>query len=295
MEAKKVRKGVWNSFRPCPTSAGHADNKAPTALSRLVFFSLLPPLFQSPNPFGGRVETWEWKFGLRDTGFEVSREREREWEGIGNDVSPKVTDQPEFSRFLWISCVSIVKKKKKKILLVEEEWLILRIKIFLDQEYLRHAEQTVRTIILPKLIVVNWCRADEIISAPCSAINASTPNFLPLRNTLCIYIRLRSRKFLVNEFFHRYLSVKWIIIVSMFTDHAHLGSLWSIDVAILRIVCSVSIFLPFFFFHFTSLTFYFFPKFLSREYFLRLIFEMKKYIYIFLYIIILIKIIIIID
>lgn len=115
MEAKKVRKGVWNSFRPCPTSAGHADNKAPTALSRLVFFSLLPPLFQSPNPFGGRVETWEWKFGLRDTGFEVSREREREreWEGIGNDVSPKVTDQPEFSRFLWISCVSIVKKKKK--------------------------------------------------------------------------------------------------------------------------------------------------------------------------------------
>lgn len=121
------------------------------------------------------------------------------------------------------------------------------------------------------------------------------PNFLPLRNTLCIYIRLRSRKFLVNEFFHRYLSVKWIIIVSMFTDHAHLGSLWSIDVAILRIVCSVSIFLPFFFFHFTSLTFYFFPKFLSREYFLRLIFEMKKYIYIFLYIIILIKIIIIID
>lgn len=267
------------------------------------FFPLLPPLFQSPNPFGGRVETWEWKFGLRDTGFEVSREREREreWEGIGNDVSPKVTDQPEFSRFLWISCVSIV-KKKKKILLVEEERLILRIKIFLDQEYLRYAEQTVRTIIVPKLIVVNWCRADEIISAPCSAINASTPNFLPLRNTLCIYIRLWSRKFLVNEFFHRYLSVKWIIIVSMFgpflfMDHALPGSLWSIDVAILRIVYSVSIFLLFFFFHFTSLTLFFsYIEFLSREYFLRLIFEMTmKYIYIFLYIIILIKIIIIID
>lgn len=53
--------------------------------------------------------------------------------------------------------------------------------------------------------------ADEIISAPCSAINGSTANFLPLRNTIrVIYIRLRSRKFLVNEFFHRYLSVKWI-------------------------------------------------------------------------------------
>lgn len=99
--------------------------------------------------------------------------------------------------------------------------------------------------------------ADEIISAPCSAINGSTANFLPLRNTIrVIYIRLRSRKFLVNEFFHRYLSVKWInrfdfwirsyLRITRFRDR------YDRYVAILRIVCSVSIFLPFSFFFILS-------------------------------------------
>lgn len=304
MEAKKVRKGVWNSFRPCPTSAGHADNKAPTALSRLVFFSSPPPTLPIPQSLWG--SSGNLRMEVRSPGYRIrSFTRERERERVGGHWQWRFTkgDGPTwvFSFPVDFLCFNS-EKKKKKILLVEEKWLILRIKIFLDQEYLRYAEQTVRTIIVPKLIVVNWCRADEIISAPCSAINASTPNFLPLRNTLCIYIRLWSRKFLINEFFHRYLSVKWIIIVSMFgpflfMDHALPGSLWSIDVAILRIVYSVSIFLLFFFFHFTSLTLFFsYIEFLSREYFLRLIFEMTmKYIYIFLYIIILIKIIIIID
>lgn len=114
MEAKKVRKGVWNSFRPCPTSAGHADNKAPTALSRLVFFSSPPPTLPIPQSLWG--SSGNLRMEVRSPGYRIrsfTREREREWEGIGNDVSPKVTDQPEFSRFLWISCVSIVKKKKK--------------------------------------------------------------------------------------------------------------------------------------------------------------------------------------
>lgn len=125
--------------------------------------------------------------------------------------------------------------------------------------------------------------ADEIISAPCSAINGSTANFLPLRNTIrVIYIRLRSRKFLVNEFFHRYLSVKWInrfdVWIRSYLRITRFRDRYDRYVAILRIVCSVSIFLPFFFLHFISLTFYFFLyieyanrhiEILSREYFLR--------------------------
>lgn len=95
--------------------------------------------------------------------------------------------------------------------------------------------------------------ADEIISAPCSAINGSTANFLPLRNTIrVIYIRLRSRKFLVNEFFHRYLSVKWInrfdVWIRSYLRITRFRDRYDRYVAILRIVCSVSIFLPFFFF-----------------------------------------------
>lgn len=39
MEAKKVRGGV--EIRFAPSEAGHADNKAPTVLSRLVFSPLL--------------------------------------------------------------------------------------------------------------------------------------------------------------------------------------------------------------------------------------------------------------
>lgn len=99
--------------------------------------------------------------------------------------------------------------------------------------------------------------ADEIISAPCSAINGSTANFLPLRNTIrVIYIRLRSRKFLVNEFFHRYLSVKWInrfdVWIRSYLRITRFRDRYDRYVAILRIVCSVSIFLPFSFFFILS-------------------------------------------
>lgn len=97
------------------------QQSAYSALSPRIFFSPSPTL---PIPQSLWGSSGNLRMEVRSPGYRIrsfTREREREWEGIGNDVSPKVTDQPEFSRFLWISCVSIVKKKKKKILLVEEE------------------------------------------------------------------------------------------------------------------------------------------------------------------------------
>lgn len=152
--SQESSKGGWNSFRPCPTSAGHADNKAPTALSRLVFF---PPLPTFPIPLGveWKLENGSSVSGIPDSKFHEGEEEEEE--GIGNDVSPKVTDQPEFCRFLWISCVSAAKKfcsSKRNDYPSNPRFIIfLEIdKIFLDQ-----CGTTVWTIIVPKLIVVNWC------------------------------------------------------------------------------------------------------------------------------------------
>lgn len=92
------------------------QQSAYSALSPRIFFLSSPHSSNPPIPLGveWKLENGSSVSGIPDSKFH-EREREREWEGIGNDVSPKVTDQPEFSRFLWISCVSIVKKKKNSV------------------------------------------------------------------------------------------------------------------------------------------------------------------------------------
>lgn len=254
MEAKKVRKGVGIRFAPVRRLL---DMQTTKRLQRSLASYFFPPLPTFPIPLGveWKLENGSSVSGIPDSKFHEGEEEEQE-EGIGNDVSPKVTDQPEFCRFLWISCVSAAKKFCSSKRNDYPRFIIVIIFLEIDKIFLDQCGTTVWTIIVPKLIVVNWC-ADEIISAPRSAINGSTANFLPLRNTIrVIYIRLRSRKFLVNEFFHRYLSVKWInrfdVWIRSYLRITRFRDRYDRYVAILRIVCSVSIFLPFSFFFILS-------------------------------------------
>ena len=118
MEAKKVRKGVWNSFRPCPTSAGHADNKAPTALSRLVFFSSPPPTLPIPQSLWG--SSGNLRMEVRSPGYRIrSFTRERERERVGGHWQWRFTkgDGPTwvFSFPVDFLCFKSEKKKKNSV------------------------------------------------------------------------------------------------------------------------------------------------------------------------------------
>lgn len=153
--SQESSKGGWNSFRPCPTSAGHADNKAPTALSRLVFFPSPPHFSNPPIPLGV-----EWKL---ENGSSVSGIPDSKFHGGGGGGGGhwqwRFTkgDGPTWVLSLRLSCGFPVfqqqKKKKKIFLLVEKkssDYPSIRVPSssslskstrFSAINYFRHAEQ----------------------------------------------------------------------------------------------------------------------------------------------------------
>ena len=98
MEAKKVRKGVGIRFAPVRRLL---DMQTTKRLQRSLASYFFPPLPTFPIPLGveWKLENGSSVSGIPDSKFHEGEEEEEE-EGIGNDVSPKVTDQPEFCRFL---------------------------------------------------------------------------------------------------------------------------------------------------------------------------------------------------
>lgn len=116
MEAKKVRKGVGIRFAPVRRLL---DMQTTKRLQRSLASYFFPPPPHFSNPFGGRVETWEWKFGLRDTGFEVSWGRggggggHWQWRFTKGDGPTWVLPFP----------VDFLCFNSTKILLVEKKWL----------------------------------------------------------------------------------------------------------------------------------------------------------------------------
>lgn len=157
MEAKKVRKGVGIRFAPVRRLL---DMQTTKRLQRSLASYFFPPLPTFPIPLGveWKLENGSSVSGIPDSKFHEGEEEEEE--GIGNDVSPKVTDQPEFCRFLWISCVSTVQKfcsSKRNDYPSNPRFIIVIIFLEIDKIFLDQCGTTVWTIIVPKLIVVNWC------------------------------------------------------------------------------------------------------------------------------------------
>lgn len=170
MEAKKVRKGVGIRFAPVRRLLDMQTTKRLQRSLASYFFPPLPtfPILQSLWGSSGNLRMEVRSLGYRIRSFMGEEEEE---EGIGNDVSPKVTDQPEFCRCAFpvdFLCFSS-KKKKKNISARRKEILWLSFnprsiivitfqidKIFRDQLFSSRGT-TVWTIIVSKLIVVNWC------------------------------------------------------------------------------------------------------------------------------------------
>lgn len=152
MEAKKVRKGVGIRFAPVRRLLDMQTTKRLQRSLASYFFPPLPtfPILQSLWGSSGNLRMEVRSLGYRIRSFMGEEEEE---EGIGNDVSPKVTDQPEFCRCAFPVDFLCFSNKKKKVLLVEKkssDYPSIRVPSssslskstrFSAINYFRHAEQ----------------------------------------------------------------------------------------------------------------------------------------------------------
>lgn len=159
MEAKKVRKGVGIRFASSSDVCWTCRQQSAYRRSLVSYFFL--PTFPIPQSLWG--SSGNLRMEVQSPGYWI---RSFTWEegGIGNDVSTKGDDQPVnfvVAPFLRISCgVSTVakKEKKKRFLLVENyprSSFFRKSKRFTAMNYIFFSLRG--TIVLPKLIVVNWC------------------------------------------------------------------------------------------------------------------------------------------
>lgn len=148
MEAKKVRKGVGIRFAPVRRLLDMQTTKRLQRSLASYFFPPLPtfPILQSLWGSSGNL-----RMEVRSLGYRIrSFMGEEEEEGIGNDVSPKVTDQPEFCRCAFpvdFLCFSSKKKKKKYFCSSKRNPLIILQSAFHHRHHFPNRQDFPRSII----------------------------------------------------------------------------------------------------------------------------------------------------
>lgn len=164
MEAKKVRKGVGIRFASSSDVCWTCRQQSAYRRSLVSYFFL--PTFPIPQSLWG--SSGNLRMEVQSPGYRI---RSFTWEegGIGNDVSTKGDDQPVnfvVAPFLRISCgVSTVAKKEKRkkekipsrreLSALDRSSFFRKSKRFTAMNYIFFSLRG--TIVLPKLIVVNWC------------------------------------------------------------------------------------------------------------------------------------------
>lgn len=146
MEAKKVRKGVGIRFAPVRRLLDMQTTKRLQRSLASYFFPPLPtfPILQSLWGSSGNLRMEVRSLGYRIRSFMGEEEEE---EGIGNDVSPKVTDQPEFCRCAFPVDFLCFSSKKKKFCSSKRNPLIILQSAFHHRHYFPNRQDFPRSII----------------------------------------------------------------------------------------------------------------------------------------------------